>query len=95
MGKLKIKTGAGLEELKDYLKDPKEREILNEENRQTFKNIGVGGDMTVVESQNGQTIVENKHGTKFAVTGEGLTRRIIRLFTKDEEDEINSTLPRA
>lgn len=95
MAKTKIKTGEGLEVMKDELKIPWLRDLQDNENRQTFKNIGVGGDLTIVESQNGQTIVENKHGTKFTVTGKGLTRRIMRLFTKSEEDEINNTLPRA
>lgn len=43
MAKTKIKTGEGLEVMKDELKILWLRDLQDNENRQTFKNIGVGG----------------------------------------------------
>lgn len=84
----KIIPGEGLENAKVELANRWIRDTQDEENKVTLESIR--GGMPVVDVTNdGAVIVENASKNKFQVSGKGLTRRIMRLFTKEEEAEIN------
>lgn len=87
--------GKGLIAMAEELRDLWTRETMNEENRHTFKQIGVGGDMSIVGQEGDATIVQNKHGDRFKVTGKGLSRRITKIFTAEEIEKINRECPPA